>query len=119
MDEIIAQIKRHFDERSHIAHGFDHVERTAILARHIAQHENYNPDVAALAGYLHDIGRTVQDEEANHGPAGVETASQLLDQYSNLDEQTKTEILNAIRDHSLKLADGQLTHIVQDADKLD
>ena len=120
MDEqLIVDIKKQFDERSHIAHGFDHVERVANLARHIAKREGYDPDIAGMAGYLHDIGRTMQDEEKDHGPAGVAPAKILLDQHTNLSEDIKQDVLNAIRDHSLLETDGMLTHIIQDADMLD
>jgi len=61
----------------------------------------------------------VQDEEKNHGPAGVEPARQLLDQYTHLSDNVKQAILDAIRDHSLLETQGELTHIVQDADMLD
>jgi uncharacterized protein len=119
MDELRTEISKHFDERTHIAHGFDHAERVATLARYIAEKENYDIDEAEVAGLLHDLGRTVQEEERGHGPAGVPLASELLDRYTNYDSNTKTRILNAVRNHSEFKAEGQLTHILQDADKLD
>jgi len=113
-------VQTQFDKGSHIAHGFDHVVRVAQLARYIAERDNYpEPEVAEVAGLLHDIGRTVQDEEKDHGPAGVPLASEMLDQYTGYDATTKRQILDAIRDHSAFKAEGNLTHIVQDADKLD
>ncbi|TAH32380.1 HD domain-containing protein [Candidatus Saccharibacteria bacterium] len=119
VDELIYRIKEQFEQRSHIAHGFDHVERVAKIAHYIAQHESFDSDIAEVAGYLHDIGRTVQEEEKDHGPAGVEPARRLLDEFSPYDDATKKQILKAIRDHSLLETEGGLTHIVQDADMLD
>ncbi len=119
MNELRTEIAKHFNERAHIAHGFDHAERVTTLARHIAEQEGYDQDEAEVAALLHDIGRTVQEEEKDHGPAGVPLASELLDTHTTYDMATKTRILNAVRDHSAFKADGKLTHILQDADKLD
>lgn len=113
-------VQEQFDKGSHVAHGADHAFRVAKLARHIAEQEGYaDPEVAEVAGYLHDMGRTVQEEEKNHGPAGVPLASEMLDQYTDYTDEVKRRILDAIRDHSAFKADGALTHILQDADKLD
>ncbi|CAN5622624.1 HD domain-containing protein [soil metagenome] len=119
MAELHTEIARHFNERAHIAHGLDHVERVAALARFIAEKESYNPEEAEIAGLLHDIGRTVQEEEKGHGPAGVPLASELLDKHTTFDHDAKQRILNAVRDHSDFKPEGKLTHILQDADMLD
>lgn len=113
-------VQAQFNKRSHIAHGVDHAFRVAQIAKYIAVQENYSdPEVAEVAGLLHDMGRTVQEEEKGHGPAGVPMASEMLDRYTDYDDETKQQILDAIRDHSAFKAEGELTHILQDADKLD
>jgi len=119
MNELRAEVTRHFTQRQHVAHGIDHAERVAKLAKHIATKESYDPQEAEIAGLLHDIGRTVQEEEKGHGPAGVPLASQLLDAHTEYDTETKHRILNAVRDHSNLHTEGMLTHILQDADMLD
>jgi uncharacterized protein len=119
MTELHTEIAHHFNERTHIAHGLDHVERVAALARFIAENESYSPEEAEVAGLLHDIGRTVQEEEKGHGPAGVPLASELLDKHTAFDPAAKQRILNAVRDHSDFKPEGRLTHILQDADMLD
>src|SRR5579864_6957624 len=113
------EVEGQFTRYHHIAHGFDHVLRVAKLAKYIAEQEGYDPQEAEVAGLLHDIGRTLQKGEKNHGPTGVPLASKLLDTFTQYDRQTKERILNAIRDHSELYTEGELTHIVQDADKLD
>lgn len=119
-EKLYAIVKEHFDKNHHIAHGFDHVERVARLARHIAEQESYHdPQEAEVAGLLHDIGRTVQVEEKGHGPAGVPLSGELLDAFTTYNDDAKKRILDAIRDHSGFQTEGELTHIVQDADKLD
>lgn len=113
-------VQAQFDKRSHIAHGADHAFRVAQIAKHIAMQEGYSdPEVAEVAGLLHDMGRTVQEEEKDHGPAGVPMAGDMLDRYTDYNDETKRQILDAVRDHSALKAEGDLTHILQDADKLD
>lgn len=119
MEELYKKVTEIFFKRHHIAHDIKHVTRTAALARYIAGQEGYDEDEAEIAGILHDMGRTVQDEDKGHGPAGVPLARQLLDKYTNYDEATKTRILLAVEWHSSLNTTGRLTHIVQDADMLD
>lgn len=119
MNNLHLDVADHFNNRQHIAHGMDHAERVAALARHIALKEDYDPNEAETAGILHDIGRTVQEEEKGHGPAGVPLASQLLDKHTHYDADAKERILNAVRDHGGLHTEGKLTHILQDADMLD
>jgi len=97
----------------------DHAERVAGLALHIAEQESHDPVEAQVAGLLHDMGRTVQEEEKGHGPAGVPLAGELLDRHTDYDGKSRERILAAVRDHSGLHTTGRLTHIVQDADMLD
>lgn len=119
MDQLRQEVIRLFQKGSHTAHDEKHALRVAALARYIAEHERYNAHEAEVAGLLHDMGRTVQKEEKNHGPAGVPLATKLLNQYTDFDEAAKKRILAAIHDHSQLKTEGMLTHIVQDADMLD
>lgn len=120
IEELYAAVQEQFDQHHHIAHGVDHVRRVARTAHYIANQENYEfPLEAEIAGLLHDIGRTIQEEEKDHGPAGVVPARQLLDHYTNYDDTVKERILNAIRDHSNFATEAPLSQIVQDADRID
>lgn len=114
--QVIAEI---FNLNHHAAHDIKHVFRVANLAKFIAVCEGYDETEAEIAALLHDIGRTVQQEEKGHGPAGVPLASELLDRYTNYDNLTKSRILLAVEHHSNLDTIGALTHIVQDADMLD
>lgn len=119
MEQLRNEIIRQFQKGSHIAHDEKHALRVAALARYIAEREHYDAHEAEVAGLLHDMGRTVQKEEKDHGPAGVPLASQLLNTYTDFDEPAKKRILAAVHDHSQLKTEGALTHIVQDADMLD
>lgn len=119
MQELYAAVTAQFSKGSHIAHDIKHVTRTAAIAKYIAGEEGYDSDEAEVAALLHDMGRTVQDEEKGHGLAGVPLASQLLDTYTHYDGATKQRILLAVAEHSETKTEGLLTHIVQDADMID
>jgi len=119
MENLYIKVEDLFNQNYRVAHGIDHVNRVAALAKYIASNENYDETEAEVAAMLHDVGRTVQNQEIGHGPAGVPVASKLLDKYTNYDEMTKSRILDAVKNHSCLNTVGELTHIVQDADMLD
>ena len=108
-----------FNNGSHIAHDIKHVTRTAGIAKYIASKEGYDVEEAEIAALLHDMGRTVQEEEKGHGPAGVPLAEKLLNTYTDYDEATKQRILQSVSEHSEVKTEAILTHIVQDADMID
>jgi uncharacterized protein len=112
-------VAQQFAKHHQIGHDIKHATRVAALSKYIAEHEGYDSTEAEIAGLLHDIGRTVQDKEEGHGPAGVVPAQVLLDRYTDYDQTTKSKILFAVEHHSELHTSGTLTHIVQDADKLD
>ncbi len=119
MEELQRAVKKAFDAGSSPAHDYKHAERVAALARHIAVQEGYDADLAEVAGLLHDMGRTVQMEDAGHGPAGVPLARQLLAAHMTYDAETTEQVLRAVEHHSELHTTGELLHIVQDADMLD
>lgn len=119
MQDLHKEVSELFNKKSHIAHDFKHVTRTAAIARYIAKQEGYDIKEAEIAGLLHDVGRTVQEEEKGHGPAGVPLARQLLDGFTDYDETTKLRILAAVRDHGEAKTEGKLTAIIRDADMID
>jgi uncharacterized protein len=112
-------VSKQFDQGHAVAHDVKHVLRVVALAKYIARQEGYDEQEAAVAGLLHDMGRSVQDEDKGHGPAGVPLARQLLDECTDYDAATKQRILDVVGHHSELNTTGRLMHIVQDADRLD
>lgn len=119
MQNLYDKVTELFSHKAHIAHDIKHVTRTAGIAKYIASEEGYDIREAEVAALLHDLGRTVQDEEKGHGPAGVPLAKRLLDEYTDFDSAAKQRILTAVADHSEAVTEGKLTAIVRDADMLD
>lgn len=116
---LIEKVKDIFEKGYAPGHGFDHAQRVSVFAKRIAKAEGYDQDEAQVSGLLHDVGRTLIDEQKGHGPAGVALAQGLLDNYTNFDMQAKKRILNAIEHHSDKYTQDKLSNILQDADKID
>lgn len=119
MEDLYGRVTELFNKKSHIAHDIKHVTRTAGIAKYIARKEGFDESEAEVAALLHDMGRTVQEEEKGHGPAGVPLARQLLDDCTDFDDDAKQRILSAVNDHSEVVTEGKLTAIVRDADMLD
>lgn len=119
MEALYKRVIEIFQKNPPPGHDYKHALRTAALAKKIAEAEGYDTTEAEVAGLLHDVGRTLRAEGKTHGPAGVPLAKELLDTYTHFDQETKERILSAIHDHSNLETEGELKHILQDADKLD
>jgi putative nucleotidyltransferase with HDIG domain len=60
------------------SHGWDHTQRVVKLCAHIGYFEKVDTDVLLCAAYLHDIGRTVNNESICHGKIGSEMAEPII-----------------------------------------
>jgi len=91
---------------------------------HIGQVEGADMGVLEISAYLHDVGRSFQDESKGticHAEKGAEIAAQLLDKYP-ISAQQKENILHCIRSHRFRGNDPPETleaKTLFDADKLD
>ncbi|PIR76716.1 MAG: hypothetical protein COU32_00515 [Candidatus Magasanikbacteria bacterium CG10_big_fil_rev_8_21_14_0_10_42_10] len=114
------------------AHGFDHAERVAGYAAYIAHHEGKNMFMSTLAGWLHDIGRAIEEYPEqfptyNAKKTHHELSYELLQQWFREDEQffifsdeEKLELLYDLRNHWNDEADKyDSAYILRDADKID
>lgn len=64
-------------------HGFRHATLVSTISHHVLQRLGYSDrdtELAALAGYLHDIGNVISRED--HGQTGAVIAMQLLEELS-------------------------------------
>ncbi len=106
------------------SHDWAHTERVCNLCMHIGRAEGADLEVLRIAAYLHDMGRSHQDEtkgDVCHAEKGADMAIRLLAQFPCSDEQ-KANIIHCIRTHRFR---GQArpesleARVLFDADKLD
>jgi uncharacterized protein len=106
------------------SHDWEHTRRVYNLCMHIGQVEGADMEVLKIAAYLHDLGRSHQDESRGsicHAEKGAEIATELLDRYPISSEQ-KANVLHCIRSHRFRgncLPETLEAKILFDADKLD
>jgi uncharacterized protein len=125
LDQVYADVERRFTGIDDLAHGWEHVERVYRLSLMIADREKANRTVVGLAALLHDLGRSVPDQEnhhqAHHADLSVSLARELLTTY-HVPEDKQQAILHAIIAHSFSRGIEPQTieaKIVRDADRLD
>ena len=106
------------------SHDWEHSLRVYSLCMHIGQVEGADMDVLKIAAYLHDVGRSHQDESKGticHAEKGAEMAAQRLDTLPISPEQ-KANVLHCIRSHRFRgncQPETLEAKILFDADKLD
>ncbi len=119
MEKLYKAVRKLFEPYQPLGHDVKHAIRTAVLAKKIAEKEEYDSEEAEAAGLLHDVGRTVKDSKIPHGHQGAPIARALLEKYTDFSEEAKKRIVQAIYVHSELTTEGKLNNILQDADKLD
>ncbi len=80
-------------------HGFRHVCLVSEVAKKILQYLNYDRrtcELAAIAGYLHDIGNVINRKD--HGQSSAMLAMQILDEMGMSSEEIAI-IISAIGNH--------------------
>jgi len=123
LEDIEAFSKRCFSN-SRGSHDWEHSRRVYNLCMHIGQAEGADMEVLKIAAYLHDVGRSHQDESRGticHAEKGAKMTSELLDKYPISTEQ-KANVLHCIRSHRFRGNNPPQTleaKILFDADKLD
>jgi uncharacterized protein len=106
------------------SHDWDHTERVYRLCMHIGQVEKADLEVLAIAAYLHDVGRSSEDESKGttcHATKGAEIATTLLATYPLSDER-KQNVVHCIASHRFRGNQAPETleaRTLFDADKLD
>ena len=123
LDDIMAFSKACFSS-ARGSHDWDHTERVYKLCMKIAEAEKADKELLAIAAWLHDVGRSYQDESRGllcHAEKGVEIAKAVLQAYP-LSEEKKNNILHCIKSHRYRGTCKPETleaKILFDADKLD
>ncbi|MHB9155165.1 MAG: HD domain-containing protein, partial [Endomicrobiales bacterium] len=86
-------------------HGFRHVSLVASVAHNTLTHLGYPeplPELAGIAGYLHDIGNVVNRQD--HGQSAALIAMRILNQIGATPEETAI-IISAIGNHEEEIGE--------------
>jgi len=123
LDDIIEYAKTSF-AAARGSHDWDHTERVYRLCMHIGRAEGADLEVLTVAAFLHDVGRSYEDESKGticHAEKGAEIAKTLLVTYPLSDEK-KQNIVHCIGSHRFRGNNAPETleaKTLFDADKLD
>ncbi|MBW3601167.1 MAG: HD domain-containing protein [Actinobacteria bacterium] len=80
-------------------HGFRHANLVGHIARNVLLHLGYDPrtaELAAMAGYLHDVGNVVS--RAYHGQTSAMIAYDLLKELG-VEPRDMAQVLSAVGNH--------------------
>jgi uncharacterized protein len=128
MQETIASIRdfaRNNFAGARSSHDLEHTERVYRLCMHIGRIEGADLEVLAIAAYLHDIGRAMQDRAKGticHAEQGAGIAGELLEKYPAIPQEKKRNIIHCIISHRYRNSHHPETleaKVLFDADKLD
>jgi len=130
MEPIIKQLEEHvrnFFHNDSSGHDIHHLERVLNLSLHLQEKEGGDRTIIAVAAFLHDVHRIIQNETKKFcSPKdSLPKVKEILDTTDLSDEQ-KEKILHCIEFHEEynfssagKTANDTETLILQDADNLD
>ena len=97
-----------------------HLASSARIAKDMAVERGENPELAAIATALHDMGRIVTGKQKDHAHQGAEPARKLLEQLNLFSDEEIQLITTAVYNHTDKDVIGtELEEIVKDADVVD
>ena len=97
--------------------GYVHMFGVAQACVLLAMIREEDVELAACAGYLHDIATYLTGDSSGHARRGAEMASGILQETGAFSDKEIEKICSAIRCHSdKKLTHGPLEEILKDAD---
>ncbi len=106
------------------SHGWDHTLRVYSLCKRIGKAERVNMEVLLAAAYLHDIGRSYQDNSNGsicHAEKGAGIAEPML-KALYLADSNRENIVHCIKSHRFRSNNKPKTpeaRVLFDADKID
>ena len=128
--EKIEKIAKQYFVGASGCHDWSHVERVRKLALQIGKEEKADLRIIELAALLHDIGRKYEMENKGfkngikicHAQEGRKETTKILENFKNITEKEKGNILHSIEAHRSRnslIPKTLEAKIVFDADKLD
>lgn len=99
---------------------WDHLRGVAEASAELAKRRGLDPELAEIAGWLHDIARAVDPYADKHGPAGAKLAADWLSQTGLFQPEEVEQIRHAIYYHSKKrLIHSPFDEVLKDGDVYD
>lgn len=99
--------------------GFVHLYGVSLTATWLATRRGLDPELAAIAGMLHDLTNYTVGESPDHAAHSAEAASALLGRLGMFSGDEIAAVTHAIARHSDKdAADGPMDEFLKDADVL-
>ena len=101
------------------AHAMAHLRGTAFICARLAESRGENPELAYIAGILHDVIFYLTGSSINHARRGAQWAEDLLRELGCFEEEEIRIIHGAIYLHSDKtVVHGPIAEILKEADLL-
>jgi len=94
-----------------------HLNGVALAATMLAKKRGFDPEVAAMAGVLHDLHAYKTGSYDEHEHKGAELAREILEELELTSPEETDIICSAIYHHGDKLVvDGEFDELIKDAD---
>lgn len=113
---INTQLNKMQDEDKRIS-AVAHLYGVSLAATMIAKKRGLDPEIASMAGMLHDLYAYKTGSYDDHAHRGAELAGKILDNLALTDKKETDLICSAIYHHDDKLSiDGPMDEVLKDAD---
>ncbi len=122
--EQIKSLAHKMFENAKGSHDWDHTLRVYGLCERIGKAEGADMEVVKISAYLHDIGRSIQDQSEGqvcHAEEGAKLACRIIEKLP-LSNIQKDNIIHCVRSHRFRGNHEPRTteaKVLFDADKLD
>ena len=116
INEEIMNIER----KDKIPAALEHLYGVSLAATILAKKRGFDPELAAIAGMLHDISAYKTGSYDDHAHKGADMAREILTKIGLTTEEENDLICSAIYHHDDKLlVDAPFDELLKDADVID
>ena len=116
----IYQILDRMEDSENRAVAIAHLHGVSLAAAMIAKKRGLDPELAAMAGLLHDIYAYDSGSSDRHALLGAEYARRILEDMGTITPEETEIIYDAIHNHSNKASvDAPMDEVLKDADVID
>ena len=115
--QVYKTLAKCIDDEQDRAKAVAHLHGVSLAATIIAKKRGENPELAAMAGLLHDLHAYKSGSYDDHAHKGAELARKVLRDLELTDEKETELICSAIYHHDDKLSvDAPMDEVLKDAD---